>query len=360
MAAGLLARNAREKGLKAKPWVKTSLAPGSRVVTDYLEKSEAAGRPRRHQVSTRSATAARPASATRARCCPKSPTPSRKATSSPAQRAVRQPQLRRPHPSARAHELPGVTAASRGLRAGRQSRRQPVRGSARRGPDGKPVFMKDIWPSQREIMDFVGANIDSNMFKSSYDSVFDGDANWNGLDVPTGEIYTWDADSTYVKNPPYFEGMSAEPAPVENIAGARVLALLGDSVTTDHISPAGSIKRSTAPRRTTSRHRASSRSRLQLLRLAPRQPRGHDARHLCQHSPAQPACTRHRRRLDETPAERRQATRSASKPWSASTRPRNATITKTAVSCTTCFGNSPLENSGPAGLIRGRPAPRAH
>ena len=107
--------------------------------------------------------------------------------------------------------------------------------------DGNPVYMKDIWPSQAEVQEAVGNNIDSSMFKSSYSSVFEGDANWKNIDSPTGEIYTWDADSTYVKNPPYFEGMSKEPSAVENIEGARALALLGDSVTTDHISPAGGI-----------------------------------------------------------------------------------------------------------------------
>jgi aconitate hydratase len=107
--------------------------------------------------------------------------------------------------------------------------------------DGNTVYLKDIWPSQKEIYETIAANIDSDMFKSSYGSVFAGDANWNGIDSPEGEIYTWDADSTYVKNPPYFEGMTMETAPVSNIEGARALALLGDSVTTDHISPAGGI-----------------------------------------------------------------------------------------------------------------------
>ena len=107
--------------------------------------------------------------------------------------------------------------------------------------DGNPIFLKDIWPGQKEIQDTIAANIDSDMFKSSYKNVFAGDNNWNSLDVPRGEIYTWDDASTYVKNPPYFEGMSLHPAPVEEVRDARLLALLGDSVTTDHISPAGNI-----------------------------------------------------------------------------------------------------------------------
>jgi len=107
--------------------------------------------------------------------------------------------------------------------------------------DGSPVFLKDIWPEAKEIHDAIGNNIDSSMFKSSYDSVFDGDENWNSIDSPQGEIYSWDADSTYVRSPPYFVDMTLDTNPVSDISGARVLALLGDSVTTDHISPAGSI-----------------------------------------------------------------------------------------------------------------------
>jgi aconitate hydratase len=107
--------------------------------------------------------------------------------------------------------------------------------------DGNPVFLKDIWPDSKEIQEAVAGNINSSMFKSSYDAVFDGDENWNSIDSPEGEIYSWDADSTYVRNPPYFVDMTLDTKPVSNISGARVLALLGDSVTTDHISPAGSI-----------------------------------------------------------------------------------------------------------------------
>jgi aconitate hydratase len=107
--------------------------------------------------------------------------------------------------------------------------------------DGNDVYMRDIWPSQKEIHDAVAANIDSDMFKSSYGKVFDGDDNWKRIASSTGDIYQWEADSTYVRNPPYFEGMSKNPAPIADISGARCLALLGDSVTTDHISPAGAI-----------------------------------------------------------------------------------------------------------------------
>jgi aconitate hydratase len=107
--------------------------------------------------------------------------------------------------------------------------------------DGNDVYMRDIWPSQQEIYDVVGSSIDSDMFRESYGKVFEGDANWQKVDSTTGDIYEWEADSTYVRNPPYFEGMSGEAAPVADIKAARVLALLGDTVTTDHISPAGNI-----------------------------------------------------------------------------------------------------------------------
>ena len=108
-------------------------------------------------------------------------------------------------------------------------------------PDGKPVYLKDIWPSQAEIQEIVVGNIDSTMFRASYATVFEGDENWRGLDTPGGQNFEWQPDSTYVRNPPYFDGMGKTPPAVTDIKGARVLALLGDSVTTDHISPAGSI-----------------------------------------------------------------------------------------------------------------------
>jgi len=115
--------------------------------------------------------------------------------------------------------------------------------SASLGKDdsGAEVYLSDIWPSAHEVQDVVLENIDSNMFRTSYDSVFRGDDNWRSLPVPEGDIYEWNPDSTYVRNPPYFEGMTLELGTVEDITGARVLAVLGDSVTTDHISPAGSI-----------------------------------------------------------------------------------------------------------------------
>jgi aconitate hydratase len=107
--------------------------------------------------------------------------------------------------------------------------------------EGKAVYLKDIWPSSREIHDLIAASVDAEMFSKRYSAVFDGDENWNGLEVPAGETFAWSDDSTYIRNPPYFEGMTLEPQAPSDIEGARVLALLGDMVTTDHISPAGSI-----------------------------------------------------------------------------------------------------------------------
>ena len=109
------------------------------------------------------------------------------------------------------------------------------------GPDGKPVLLANIWPSDKEVAEAVHASLDSAMFKKSYGSVFAGDANWSSIKVPAGKIYAWEEKSTYVRNPPYFDGMTMTPKPVTDVTGARCLALLGDSVTTDHISPAGDI-----------------------------------------------------------------------------------------------------------------------
>jgi aconitate hydratase len=112
------------------------------------------------------------------------------------------------------------------------------------GSDGQPVYLKDIWPSPAEIQQFIAKSVDAAMFKKSYASVFAGDENWNAINTPTSKIYAWDDKSTYVKNPPYFVGMTMKPGAVTDVRGARALAVLGDSVTTDHISPAGDISKS--------------------------------------------------------------------------------------------------------------------
>ena len=240
IGAGLLARNAGARGLKTKPWVKTSLAPGSKVVTDYLEKAgllEELAALGFYTVGYGCTT-----------CI---------GNSGPLKDEIAQAVTEgnivgcavlsgnrnfegRIHPMVQMNFLaspPLVVAYALAGTMHLNLFRDPLGDDAA----GNPVYLSDIWPSQKEIQEFIVRNIDSRMFKSSYGSVFDGDANWNSLDVPRGEIYSWDPDSTYVKNPPYFEGMTLDIRPLEDIRGARVLALLGDSVTTDHISPAGSI-----------------------------------------------------------------------------------------------------------------------
>jgi aconitate hydratase len=240
VAAGLLARNARERGLAARPWVKTSLAPGSRVVTDYLEKAgllddlDAIGF---YTVGYGCTT------------CIGNSGPLLPSIADAVQNAdiVGASVLSgnrnfegRIHPLVRMNFLaspPLVVAYALAGNLDVNLFDDPLGNDA----GGSPVYLRDIWPSQKEIHDVVGKSISSAMFKRSYGSVFEGDENWKSIDSPEGEIYTWDDDSTYVKNPPYFEDMTLKPAAVRSIAGARVLALLGDSVTTDHISPAGSI-----------------------------------------------------------------------------------------------------------------------
>ena len=240
IAAGLVARNAREKGLTSKPWVKTSLAPGSKVVTDYLEKSQllddldALGF---YTVGYGCTT------------CIGNSGPLKPEIAEAVQNgnivgcsvlSGNRNFEGRIHPLVRMNYLaspPLVVAYALAGNMDVNLHSDPLGDDAK----GNPVYLRDIWPDPKEIQEAIAQNIDSGMFKSSYDSVFAGDKNWNSLDVPGGAIYSWDADSTYVKNPPYFEGMSLQSRPVEDIHGARVLALLGDSVTTDHISPAGNI-----------------------------------------------------------------------------------------------------------------------
>jgi aconitate hydratase len=242
LGAGLLARRALEKGLKPKPWVKTSLAPGSKVVTDYLVKAgllddlDALGF---NLVGYGCTT------------CIGNSGPLRPEIS----KGIREGDLiasavlsgnrnfeGRIHPEVKMNFLaspPLVVAYALAGTMHIDLQNEPL-GT---GKDGKAVFLKDIWPSHKQISDLIASSIDSGMFKQVYGEVFEGDNNWNGLKVPEGEIYQWDASSTYVRNPPYFVGMNKQPDKVTDIKGARVLALLGDSVTTDHISPAGNIKK---------------------------------------------------------------------------------------------------------------------
>jgi aconitate hydratase len=240
VGAGLLARKARALGLGARPWVKTSLAPGSRVVTDYLRKAglladlESLG----FYVVGYGCTT-----------CIGNSGPLRPEISE----AVRGGDIvgvsvlsgnrnfeGRVHPEVRMNYLaspPLVVAYALAGTMDVDMHSEPL-GT---GADGKPVYLRDVWPTPQEIQRTIADNVDSDMFKHGYSSVFQGDEHWNSIEVPQGQIYRWESESTYVRNPPYFDGMGMTPPGVADIRNARVLALLGDSVTTDHISPAGNI-----------------------------------------------------------------------------------------------------------------------
>jgi aconitate hydratase len=241
LAAGLLARNAVAKGLTAKPWVKTTLAPGSKVVTEYYEKAglmddlEALGF---YLVGYGCTT-----------CIGNSgPLPEQ------ISKAVQDNDLAvsavlsgnrnfegRINPDVKMNYLASPPLVIAYALAGTMNfdfESEPLGHDA----GGKPVFLADIWPSAAEVQATIDSSIDTEMFVRQYASVFDGDDRWRSLPTPVGNVFEWDADSTYVRKPPYFDGMSPTTSPVTDISDARVLAKLGDSVTTDHISPAGSIK----------------------------------------------------------------------------------------------------------------------
>ena len=241
IAAGLLAKKAVEKGLSVPPWVKTSLAPGSRVVTDYYQKAglmESLDKLRFQVVGYGCTT-----------CIGNSgPLPTDVSKSIDDHGLVAVSVLSgnrnfegRINSEVRANYLmspPLVVAYALVGNIEHNFDSEPM------GKDkqGAPVYLKDIWPSQEEVNNTIAAAIDSEIFSKEYATVTDGDKNWQNLKFPTGDTYQWEGDSTYIRKAPYFDGMPAKPAPVTDIKGARVLAVLGDSVTTDHISPAGSIK----------------------------------------------------------------------------------------------------------------------
>ena len=241
MAAGLLAKKAVEKGLSTPPWVKTSLAPGSRVVTDYYVKAGLMPYldQLRFQVVGYGCTT----------CIGNSgPLPTDVSKSIEDHGLVAVSVLSgnrnfegRISPEVRANYLMSPPLVVAYALAGHIAHNFDTEALGR-DLDGKPVFLRDIWPTQQEVSAAVNSSIDSEMFRRQYSTVSDGDNNWKSLKFPDGETYGWEPDSTYIRKAPYFDGMPATPAPVGDIHGARVLAVLGDSVTTDHISPAGSIK----------------------------------------------------------------------------------------------------------------------
>jgi len=241
IAAGLLAKKAVEKGLCVPPWVKTSLAPGSRVVTDYYQKSGLLPylEKLRFNVVGYGCTT----------CIGNSgPLPSDVSKSIEDHGLVAVSVLSgnrnfegRVNVDVRANYLmspPLVVAYALAGRISHNFDADPL------GTDkgGRPVYLRDIWPSQKEVSEAIEHAVSSEGFRREYATVTEGDASWQGLSFPTGDVYQWEPDSTYIRKAPYFDGMTMTPPPVTDIADARVLALLGDSVTTDHISPAGSIK----------------------------------------------------------------------------------------------------------------------
>ena len=241
VASGLLAKKAVERGLETKPWVKTSLAPGSKVVTEYLR--EAGLTPYLDQLKfnlvgygcTTCIGNSGPLPAAISR------TIEEKDLVAVAVLSGNRNFEGRINSDVRANYLaspPLVVAYALAGRIDIDLVNEPLG----QGKDGQPVYLKDIWPSRREVEETILKALHSEMFREQYRDVFAGDERWNSLDIPAGDTYTWDPESTYVRLPPYFQDMPAEPAPVQDVHGARILGVFGDSITTDHISPAGSIK----------------------------------------------------------------------------------------------------------------------
>jgi aconitate hydratase len=242
IAAGLLAKKAVERGLQVPAWVKTSLAPGSKVVRDYLERAGLASyleKLKFHIVGYGCTT-----------CIGNSgPLPTEVSQAVDEKDLVVASVLSgnrnfegRINPDVRANYLmspPLVVAFALAGRVDVDMRKDPIASDKQ----GKPVYLADLWPSQREVEETIQKSISSDMFRRSYGEVYRGDERWRSLAVPEGETYAWEKDSTYIRCAPYFDDMSLKPAAVKEIKNARVLAVLGDSVTTDHISPAGSIKK---------------------------------------------------------------------------------------------------------------------
>ncbi|HEY0197404.1 MAG TPA: aconitate hydratase AcnA, partial [Rhodanobacter sp.] len=242
LGAGLLARNAAKKGLKRQPWVKTSLGPGSRVVTDYLEKAGVLSELEKlgfYVVGYGCTT-----------CIGNSgPLPAEISAGIASGDLVVTSVLSgnrnfegRVHPEVKMNYLaspPLVVAYAIAGTTDIDLTTEPL-GT---GSDGQPVFLRDIWPSNKEIGDTIAATVGPEMFKQNYADVFKGDTRWNSIASPDGELYAWDDKSTYIKNPPYFDAITPQVGHIADIHGARIMGIFGDSITTDHISPAGNIKK---------------------------------------------------------------------------------------------------------------------
>ncbi|WP_433336325.1 aconitate hydratase AcnA [Spirillospora sp. CA-294931] len=241
VGAGMLAKKAVEKGLTRKPWVKTSLAPGSQAVTDYLERAGLT--PYLDKIGYN--LVGYGCTTCIGNTGPLQPEISKAINDNDlAVTAVLSGNRNfegRISPDVKMNYLASPPLVIAYALAGTMDidiLNDPIG----EGADGQPVYLKDIWPAPEEVAEIVTSSIGQEMFTSNYADVFKGDDRWRGLDIPTGNTFEWDPDSTYVRKAPYFEGMAMEPAPVTDVHGARVLVKLGDSVTTDHVSPAGSIK----------------------------------------------------------------------------------------------------------------------
>ncbi|NDJ91441.1 aconitate hydratase [Mycolicibacter kumamotonensis] len=241
VGAALLARNAVDKGLSRKPWVKTTLAPGSRVVTDYYERAGLT--PYLDKLGFN--LVGYGCTTCIGNSGPLIPEVSKAVVDNDLTVCSVLSGNRnfegRIHPEVRMNFLASPPLVVAYALAG-TLRVNLLTDPIGTGSDGEPVYLRDIWPTTEEIAAVVDDNLQAEMFTASYADVFTGDERWRALEVPEGDTFSWDPDSTYVRQPPYFDGMTREPAPITDITGARVLAKLGDSVTTDHISPAGSIR----------------------------------------------------------------------------------------------------------------------
>ncbi len=303
VGAGLLAQKAVALGLRTKPWVKTSLAPGSRVVMDYLDRAGLVGPLEElgfFLVGYGCTT------------CIGNSGPLLEGVSE----AVRDGDLSvaavlsgnrnfegRIHPDVRLNYLaspPLVVAYALAGTMDADLTTEPIGNDSA----GNPVMLSDIWPTMEEVNETIRASLTSDMFRARYSAVFEGDEYWREVSVAGGETYAWQDDSTYVKNPPFFESMTMTPAAVSDITDARVLVMVGDSVTTDHISPAGSIGPGTPAGRYLTEH-GVARGDFNSVWRATRQPRGHDAGHLCQRASSQPVGARDRGRDHPAPSRRR-------------------------------------------------------
>ena len=349
IGAGLLARNAVARGLQRKPWVKTSLAPGSKVVTEYLDRAglteplEQLGfnlvgygcttcignsGPLREEISE---------AVDEADLAVVSVLSGNRNFEGRINPDVKMNYLASP-PLCVAYALAGTMDVD------------IVNDPLGQDEDGEDVYLRDIWPSEQEIAQTIGEAVRADMFRKSYGEVFAGDERWNGLDVPEGERFAWDERSTYVRLPPYFEGMPAEPQRGRRHRGrARARAARRQRHDRPHL--AGRRDQARRPGRRVPAGARRRAARLQLLRLAPRQPRGDDARHVREHPPAQPAraggteggVTRHlRRRRADVDLRRGDALRrggrrrSSCSPARSTARAPRATGRRRARSCSAC------------------------